>query len=145
MVTNTFKVSVNHDNSSRYGFMLPSTSSQHQHASAITRQVLVAIRTNRFYDALKRISEQWSAQHQSQMDPSRAVRDFQLLISNTMQDNSLWPTIILHWTDHDLAASFVRHTPASEQATEFSMSHHYFRLNGHVSSPQAFYPAGVVS
>lgn len=83
--------------------MLPPTAGQHQVASAITRQVLIAMRTNRAHEALKYIAGQWSAQYHPQMDTTSAVRGFQLLLADTAQNNSLWPTIILHWTDHDLA------------------------------------------
>lgn len=131
-----YNISVNHDNSARYGYLLAPSAGQHRYVSQMTDCVIRAMTTRKAAGALLTISQNWFQHHRiNHADPRSAVQSFQQLLLFGSAHRPEWPTIILHWVDHALAASFLRDTPASERSREFSMKNHYFRLNGHVSSP----------
>jgi hypothetical protein len=134
MSQNHIKVSVNHDNSSRYGFTVSPNTPPHRGASELTKSIMSAMGTRRASGAFRTIALRWDSAYHANINPDSEAQNFQRLLLQASQDSSRWSTIILHWVDHTLAASFSRDTPASENATEFSMSNHYIRLNGHVSA-----------
>jgi hypothetical protein len=133
MAPGTFQVCVNLGGCLPYGFVLPTASNQHRHASALTQRVLLAMNTNRAFESLNCIAELWCAAHHPQTDPARATRDFQLILEHARRHNSLWPSLTLEYGKQERLGAFFRKTYASVGATEFKLSDYAFLLNGNVS------------
>jgi hypothetical protein len=138
MSQNTFKVYFDSGDRARIG-QLPSSSTLHYLVCAITRQGFAALKTKRAFDALRSIAEQWPAHHHPQMNPAEGVHDFQRLVENAQQDNSLWANMILHWNRPHINGLFYREDARTGQPpVKFILSQQWFGLNGKVSMPRTF-------
>ena len=135
MSQSTFKVYFDPGDSG-VGAQLPPSSTLHRLVCAITRRVFAALRTDRAGGALRSIAEQWSAHHHHQLDPAKAVQDFQSLVANARQHNHAWANVIVRWKCPGMNGGCYRlHLPTPSVPREFILSEQWFVLNGKVSTP----------
>lgn len=104
----------------------------HTVLTELTLKAISIMMTNRARAALLRVTEQWSQQHQVQLDCETAVAGFQAVLIRARNDLSTWPTVVMDWTISEKIDAIYHGVRADVTSDNqpFSLKAEYIRLNG---------------